>query len=102
MKFGFQDHGGEEMNKSELVAAIAESAKLSKAVAERALNGFLGGVEKALAKGESVTLVKFGTFSVIKRAGRTGRNPQTGKPLQIPARKSVKFKTGKGLAGTVR
>jgi DNA-binding protein HU-beta len=95
-------NGGEEMNKSELVAAIAESAKLSKAVAERALNGFIGGIERALAEGESVTLVKFGTFSVAERAGRTGRNPQTGKPILIPARKTVKFKTGKGLAGTVR
>jgi DNA-binding protein HU-beta len=90
------------MNKSELVAAIAESANLSKAVAERVLNGFIGGIERTLAKGESVTLVKFGTFSVARRAGRAGRNPQTGKSIQIPARNTVKFKSGKGLAGTVR
>lgn len=90
------------MNKSELVAAIAKSANLSKAAAERALDGFVGAVGNALAKGDGVTLVGFGSFSVAKRAARNGRNPVTGKPIRIPARKAVKFKSGKRLVEAVK
>ncbi|MDA8165058.1 MAG: HU family DNA-binding protein [Desulfobacteraceae bacterium] len=90
------------MNKSDLVAAIAKSANLSKAAAEKALNGFTRAVGGALAKGDGVTLVGFGSFSVAKRAARNGRNPMTGKAIKIPARRTVKFRCGKALALTVR
>jgi DNA-binding protein HU-beta len=90
------------MNKTDLVAAIAKSANLSKAAAEKALNSFIGAVGGALAKGDGVTLVGFGSFAVTQRAARNGRNPMTGKALRIPARKTVKFRCGKGLAQTVK
>jgi DNA-binding protein HU-beta len=90
------------MNKSDLVASIAESANLSKATAEKALNSFINSVEEALSRGETVTLVGFGTFSISERGARTGRNPQTGKPLQISAQKKTKFKPGKRLADSVK
>lgn len=90
------------MNKSELVAAIANSTNLSKAAAEKALNGFIGAVGGSLSKGEGVTLVGFGSFSVSERAARNGRNPVTGKPIRIPAKKTVKFKSGKGLVLAVK
>lgn len=90
------------MNKSDLVAAIAKSSNLSKAASEKALNGFIGAVGDALSKGEGVTLVGFGSFSVAARGARNGRNPMTGKPIRIPAKKTVKFKSGKGLAQAVK
>jgi len=90
------------MNKSDLVTAIAESTNLSKATAEKALDGFMDSIEGALSKGESVTLVGFGTFSVSEREARTGRNPQTGEPIQISAKKMPKFKPGKRLADSVK
>jgi len=89
------------MNKADLVAKIAADNEISKAVAEGALNSVMDGVRDALKNGESVTLVGFGTFSVGKRAARTGRNPQTGKEIQIPAKNVVKFKAGKGLSEAV-
>ena len=89
------------MNKAELTAAIAESVDLSKASAEKALNGMMDTISGALAKGDSVTLVGFGTFSVSKRAARTGRNPQTGKEIKIAAKKVAKFKAGSKLADAV-
>nr|MBF0223105.1 HU family DNA-binding protein [Desulfobulbaceae bacterium] len=89
------------MNKAELTAAIAESAEISKAAAEKALNGMMAAVTDSLKKGESVTLVGFGTFSVSKRAARTGRNPQTGKALKIKAKTVAKFKAGSKLADAV-
>ncbi len=89
------------MNKADLVAKIATDNEISKAVAEGALNSVMGGVQDAIKSGESVTLVGFGTFSVGKRAARTGRNPQTGKEIQIPAKNVVKFKAGKGLSEAV-
>jgi DNA-binding protein HU-beta len=85
------------MNKAGLIEGIAKDAGVSKAVAGKALDSFLGQVAKALKKGESVTLVKFGTFSVAKRKARIGRNPQTGKPIKIGAKKVAKFKAGSGL-----
>jgi DNA-binding protein HU-beta len=89
------------MNKSELIAAMAESADISKAEAGKALDGMMGAVSGALSKGESVTLVGFGTFSVGNRAARDGRNPQTGKTIKIAAKKVAKFKVGTKLAAAV-
>ena len=89
------------MNKSELVDAIAGSAKITKADAQRALEGFIEATSKALKKGDRVALVGFGSFSVAKRNARTGRNPQTGKTIQIKAKKVAKFKAGTDLAKTV-
>ena len=90
------------MNKAELIEAIAAEAKLSKADAQRALDAFTNVTTKALKKGDKVTLVGFGSFSVAKRAARTGRNPQTGKAIKIAARKVAKFKAGSELADKVR
>nr|MBF0223453.1 HU family DNA-binding protein [Desulfobulbaceae bacterium] len=89
------------MNKSELVAAIADSAALSKVAAEKALTGMIESIYEALSSGDSVTLIGFGTFSVSKRAARTGRNPQTGKPLKIAAKNVAKFKAGSKLTEAV-
>ena len=90
------------MNKSELVASMAETADISKAAAEKALNGMMDAVTGALKKGDKVTLVGFGTFSVAKREKRKGRNPQTGKEITIKARKVAKFKAGSKLADAVK
>ncbi|MBE9535554.1 MAG: HU family DNA-binding protein [Proteobacteria bacterium] len=89
------------MTKDELVTKIAEDAGISKKEAGAALKAFTGSVSGALAKGESVSLVGFGTFSVSQRAARTGRNPQTGATIQIKARKVPKFKGGKALKDAV-
>lgn len=85
------------MNKQELVAAMAAKAELSKADAEKALNALVDSTKETLGKGESIQLVGFGTFSISERAARTGRNPQTGKEIQIAAKKVAKFKAGKAL-----
>lgn len=85
------------MNKSELIERMASDADISKAAAERALESFTTSVQSTLKKGGSVTLVGFGSWSVTKRAARTGRNPKTGEPLKIAARKAPKFTPGKGL-----
>ena len=90
------------MNKTELITAIAESTELTKADAGRALQGFMQAVTESLARGEKITLIGFGTFSVVNRAARNCQNPQTGKIMKIAAKKAVKFKTGKQLAETVR
>ena len=89
------------MNKSDLISAIAEDAELSKAEASRALDATLNVITSSLQKGDDVTLIGFGTFSVSERAARTGRNPQTGKPLKIPASKVARFKAGKALKDAV-
>ncbi|RDE24244.1 HU family DNA-binding protein [Motiliproteus coralliicola] len=89
------------MNKSELIDAIAASADLSKASAGRALDAALDAVTGALKDGDSVALVGFGTFSVKERAARTGRNPQTGKPIEIAAANVPTFKAGKALKDAV-
>jgi len=75
------------MTKAELVAKVAKDAKITKAAAGKSLDAVIEGITKALKKGDRVTLVGFGTFSVSKRKARTGRNPQTGKPIKIAARK---------------
>ena len=89
------------MNKSELVAAIATSADITKADAERALNGIMEAITGALSKGDKVALIGFGTFSTTKRAARDGRNPQTGKTMKIKAKTVAKFKAGAKLADAV-
>ena len=89
------------MNKTELVAAIAEKTELSKKDAEKALKAFTDVVAEELKKGEKIQLVGFGTFEVAERPAREGRNPLTGKSMKIPASKSPKFKAGKALKDTV-
>ncbi len=89
------------MNKSELIDAIAESADLPKAAAGRALEAVIGTIGETLQAGDQVALVGFGTFSVKERAARTGRNPQTGEPIEIAAAKIPSFKAGKSLKDAV-
>ena len=89
------------MNKAELIEAIANGSKLTKADAGRALDATIEAVSKGLKKGDRISLVGFGSFSVAKRAARLGRNPQTGKEIKIAAKKVVKFKAGTELAGNV-
>lgn len=89
------------MNKTELVAAVAEQAEVSKKDAEKALKAFVDVVTEELKKGEKVQLVGFGTFEVSERAAREGRNPQTGKTMKIAACKAPKFKAGKALKDAV-
>jgi DNA-binding protein HU-beta len=89
------------MTKSELIDAIAEKAELSKADASKALSATLESVTDALKAGEKVALIGFGTFSVSQRAARTGKNPQTGAAIAIPASKAAKFKAGQKLKDAV-
>ncbi|MBU2546888.1 MAG: HU family DNA-binding protein [Proteobacteria bacterium] len=89
------------MTKADLIAAISKDTKLTKADAERSLNSFLDNVTAALKKQGKLTLTGFGTFEVVKRKKRKGRNPQTGEAINIKARKVVKFKPGKGLRDKV-
>ena len=85
------------MTKAELITKIAEDAEITKVAATTALNSFLDGVTKTLKKGDKLTLVGFGTFSVSKRAARKGRNPFTGEEIKIKAKKVAKFKASKEL-----
>ena len=89
------------MNKSDLVDAVASSADVTKASAGRAVDAVLDSIGDALGKGDTVSLVGFGTFSVSHRAATTGRNPRTGEAIQIAASKNAKFKSGKGLKEAV-
>ncbi len=89
------------MNKAELIDAISAESKLTKADSARALDAFVNATSKALKKGDRVALVGFGSFSVAKRAARSGRNPQTGKTIKIAAKKVAKFKAGAELKKTV-
>lgn len=89
------------MNKSELIEAIAASADIPKAAATRALDAMVESVTDSLKQGDSVSLVGFGTFAIKERAARTGRNPQTGQPIQISAAKVPSFKAGKALKDAV-
>ncbi len=89
------------MNKAELIEVIAKDAKLSKAAAQAALDATVAAVVKAVTKGDSVSLVGFGSFSSGKRAARTGRNPQTGETIKIPAAQTVKFSAGKAFKDAV-
>ncbi len=89
------------MNKAELIEIIAKDADLTKVSAQAALDATIAAVVKAVTKGDSVSLVGFGSFSSGKRAARTGRNPQTGETLKIPASKTVKFSAGKTFKDAV-
>lgn len=90
------------MNKSDLITAIATHSGLTKQDSAKALEGFTESIKAALANGESIQLVGFGTFGVKERAARTGRNPKTGEPLEIKACKVPSFKAGKGLKEAVQ
>ena len=90
------------MNKAQLIDAIAKDAKLSKVDSGKALDATITAISKSLKKGENVILVGFGSFSIAKRAARNGRNPQTGKPIKIAAKKVAKFKAGSVLAKSVK
>jgi len=90
------------MTKGELIASVGKEAKISKASAEKAINAFANSVMKALKKGDRLALTGFGTFSVAKRRARTGRNPQTGKEIKIPATRVAKFKAGNLLKSAVK
>jgi DNA-binding protein HU-beta len=90
------------MNKSELIDSVAENAGISKADAQRALDATIESITKALKKGDTVSLVGFGTFSVKQRAARTGRNPATGETIKIKASKTPSFKAGKGFKDAIK
>ncbi len=94
--------GGKIMTKMELIDKVASGAALSKADASRALDSTLDAIKGALKKGQKVTLVGFGTFSVTKRKARKGRNPRTGQVINIPAAKTPKFSSGKALKDAVK
>lgn len=89
------------MNKAELIDVVADSADISKAAAGRAVDSAIEAITNSLKKGETVTLVGFGTFSVRERAARTGRNPRTGEEIQIKASKVPGFKAGKALKDAI-
>ena len=89
------------MNKTELIAAVAEQAEISKKDSEKALKAFIDVVTEQLKKGDKVQLVGFGTFEVSERAAREGRNPQTGKTMKIAACKAPKFKAGRALKDAI-
>jgi len=90
------------MNKTDLINAVASSAELSKAKAGKVVESVLDAIIDALKGGDAVTLIGFGTFSVRERAGRSGRNPRTGQPLEIRAAKIPGFKAGKALRDAVK
>lgn len=89
------------MNKGDLISKVAESAEITKAQAESAVNAMFGSIEEALSAGESASFIGFGTFSISHRKERTGRNPQTGEAITIAAKNNVKFKAGKKLTESV-
>jgi DNA-binding protein HU-beta len=89
------------VNKTELISSVAEKSELTKKDAEKAVNALFASIQEALAKGEKVQLVGFGTFEVRERKARTGRNPQTGEEIQIAAAKVPAFKAGKSLKDAV-
>jgi DNA-binding protein HU-beta len=89
------------MNRTELIAAIAEKANVSKVQAKKHLEAFLDVATESLKKGDRISLVGFGTFSVVRRPARKGRNPQTKKEMAIPAKNVVKFKAGAELNATI-
>ena len=90
------------MNKTELIAAVAKDAKLSKKDAEAAVNSTVAAITKALKKGDKVQLIGFGTFEVRKRAAKQARNPQTGAVIKVPATKVPAFKAGSALKAAVK
>lgn len=90
------------MNKGDLIEKMAQDCELTKAAAEKVLNSALGAITSAVAAGEKVTLMGFGTFAPSERAAREGRNPQSGKVMTIPAKRVVKFKAGAKLADAMQ
>lgn len=90
------------MTKADVINQMASKANINKTAAERALNAFIAGVTDSLASGKQVTLVGFGTFLVGQRMARRGRNPQTGQTINIPAKKTPKFRPGKALREAIR
>ncbi len=90
------------MNKAELIEKIAKDSKITKAQANRAIDSFIDSITKALKRGEKTSLVGFGTFSISRRKARTGRNPQTGEPIKIPAKRVPKWAAGKYLKDYVK
>ncbi len=99
--YGEISKGDDRVNKSQLIDKIAEGADISKAAAGRALDAFIASVTESLQEGDAVALVGFGTFDVRERAARTGRNPQTGQEIDIPAAKVPGFRAGKALKDAV-
>jgi len=91
-----------KMNKNDLIKSIAQSANISKVAAERGLNGMLQTMSNAMEGGERVTLVGFGSFSIVERAPRLGRNPRTGEEVRTPSRRGVKFRPGKELVQRIQ
>jgi DNA-binding protein HU-beta len=92
---------GDAVNKADLIEAVAKSVDLSKTAAEKAIDAALAAIRSSLKRGQSVTLVGFGTFRVSKRAARTGRNPRTGEEIKIKAARVPKFSAGKALKDAV-
>ncbi|MBE0425839.1 MAG: HU family DNA-binding protein [Nitrospirae bacterium] len=90
------------MTKADLIEKMAKEAKIAKGAAEKALDSFIDGIKKTLKKGNKVTLIGFGTFSVGKRKARIGRNPRTGEAIKIAARKITKFTAGKSLKDMIK
>jgi len=89
------------MNKAELISRVARDTRITKVQAARVVDSMLEHITRALKKGERASLVGFGTFTVARRRARTGRNPQTGTPIKIPARRVVRFASGKSLKSEV-
>jgi DNA-binding protein HU-beta len=90
------------MTKAELIVNVANNAGIKKSIAEKAINAFMDNIIKALKNGDKVALTGFGTFTVTKRAARTGRNPKTGKEIKIPSCKIPKFKPGNKLREAIK
>jgi len=90
------------MNKGDLIQYVAKDVKITKVQAAKAIDSVVDHITRTLKKGERTSLVGFGTFSISRRKARTGRNPQTGAPLRIPAKRVVKFTPGKVLKGIIR
>jgi len=90
------------MNKAELTARVARDTRMTKVQAARVIDSLLDHITRTLKKGERTSLVGFGTFTIARRKARTGRNPQTGSPIQIPARRVVRFTSGKMLKSEIR
>ena len=90
------------MNKGHLINSVAKESKITKVQASKAIDSVIRNVTRGLKKGERTTLVGFGTFTISRRKARAGRNPQTGAPLRIPAKRVVKFTPGKGLKKLIK
>jgi DNA-binding protein HU-beta len=90
------------MNKGDLINLVAKDSKITKVQAAKTIDSLVNNITRMLKKGERTSLVGFGTFSIARRKARAGRNPQTGEPIRIPAKKVVKFTPGKTLKGVIR